>query len=349
LRRPGRAQKTSVFTASGCKRACNLSHLVRIKIAYQHRRCAAPRTWCDSRESSSLCISGKRGPRCYTPWPSNGNPDGRKWEIAPPHPIHLVSEPSGTPPGVSIIIPAWNEEERLARTLGRYIPALETRGRPFEVIVVTDGVKDKTVEVAEAFADRCVRTLRFPTKLGKGGAVLAGVQAARYEYVGYVDADGPVPPTDVFALVDSLAHSDCVVASRKIPGSRTLSHEPWFRRLAGGAWGSLVRSVLFLPIRDTQCGAKFFRRSALLPVLRAVAVTNWAFDVSLLYHLRNAGRTIQEQPVTWSHDSQSRMVLSTAVPVMFASLVGLRVMNLPWARHIPQSWITPFVRGFGTA
>jgi glycosyltransferase involved in cell wall biosynthesis len=250
----------------------------------------------------------------------------------------------GVVAGLSIVIPAWNEEDRLARTLERYVPSLEARGGPFEVIVVIDGVQDRTADVAAEFKDRHVRMLQFPTKLGKGGAILAGVQAARYENVGYLDADGPVPPEDVFALVESLSEFDCAVASRRIPGSRVLTQEPAIRRFASGVWGSLVRSILFLPIRDTQCGAKFFRRSALLPVLKAVAVTNWAFDVSLLYHLRESGRTILEQPVTWSHHTGSRMVVAKAMPIMFVSLVGLRLMNLSLARHIPPTWIDYFAQ-----
>ncbi|MGA8536245.1 MAG: glycosyltransferase [Thermoplasmata archaeon] len=242
-------------------------------------------------------------------------------------------------PGVSIVIPAWNEEDRLSRTLERYVSALEARGEQFEVIVVVDGVQDHTADVAAEFKDKHVRMLRFPKKLGKGGAILAGVQAARYENVGYLDADGPIPPEDMFALVERLSDFDCAVASRRVPGGRILTPEPAFRRLVSGVWGSLVRSILFLPVRDTQCGAKFFRRSALLPVLRAIAVTNWAFDVSLLYHLRESGRTIVEQPVSWSHDPRSRLVVARAMPIMFVALVGLRLMNLRLARHIPPTWM----------
>jgi glycosyltransferase involved in cell wall biosynthesis len=247
-------------------------------------------------------------------------------------------------PGLSIVIPAWNEEHRISLTLERYVSSLEASGKPFEVIVVVDGVQDRTAEVAERFKNRRVRMLRFPTQLGKGGAILAGVQAAQFEHVGYLDADGPIPPDDVLSLVKGLAEFDCVVASRRIPGSAVPYRESAFRRFVSGVWNSLVRSTLFLPVHDTQCGAKFFRRSALLPVLKAVAVTNWAFDVSLLYHLMESGRTISERPVTWSHDPRSRLVVGRAMPIMFASLVGLRLMNLPFARHIPRSWSNLFAQ-----
>jgi dolichol-phosphate mannosyltransferase len=251
--------------------------------------------------------------------------------------------------GLSIVIPAWNEEERLGRTLDRYLPALEARGRPFEVIVVADGAEDRTGEVAESYADRHVRVLHFPTQLGKGGAILEGIQAARYERVGYVDADGPILPEDLLTLANALASFDCVIGSRKIAGSRIANPEPRFRRLLGGIWGLLVRSVLFLPVRDTQCGAKFFRRSTLLPIVREVAITNWAFDVSLLFHFARAHRTIHEHPVTWSHDDDSHLVMRSAVPKMFLSLLGLRLMNISISGYIPRSLVVRFTRQLSAA
>ena len=251
-------------------------------------------------------------------------------------------------PGLSIVIPAWNEEDRLRRTLERYLPALESRATPFEVIVVTDGSRDRTAAVARSYANRGVRLLEFPVKLGKGGAILEGLRVAQHEYVGYLDADGPIPPSEVYRLVDALKESDCVVASRWVRGSVILHAEPRFNQLAGRLWNFLVRSLLFLPIRDTQCGAKFLRRSVLVPTLRAVALTNRAFDVDLLYHVRKRGFRLQEVPVTWRHDPATRMPIGRAIPVMFLSLVGVRIMNLPVARRIPRSLVDRFLRKWGS-
>lgn len=250
-------------------------------------------------------------------------------------------------PGLSIVIPAWNEEDRLRRTLARYLPALEVRNRPFEIIVVTDGSRDRTAEVARGFAGRGVRVLEFPRKLGKGGAILAGLREARFDYVGYLDADGPIPPTEIYKLVDALASADCVVASRWTQGAVVLRPEPRFNRFAGRLWNFLVRSILFLPVRDTQCGAKFLRRSLLTPTLRAVALTNRAFDVDLLYHVRKSGATLREVPVTWEHDPATRMPIGRAIPVMFVSLVGVRLMNLPVGKRVPADLVRRFLRKWG--
>ncbi|MGI0129122.1 MAG: glycosyltransferase [Thermoplasmata archaeon] len=244
--------------------------------------------------------------------------------------------------GVSIVIPAWNEEDRLARTLERYLPALEARGDPFEVIVVVDGVRDKTAEVAAKYAHRNVRVLRFPTKLGKGGAVFAGLREARFEYVGYLDADGPISPQEMYGLVGNLADVDCVIASRWTRGAFGVRAEPLFNRVAGRAWNFLTRSLLFLPLRDTQCGAKFFRRSVVLPMLRTVTLTNRAFDVDFLFHVRKAGVPMREVPVAWTHDPASRMPIGRAIPVMFVSLVGVRVMNSPVGKRVPPKLVQWF-------
>lgn len=249
--------------------------------------------------------------------------------------------------GVSIVIPAWNEEDRLRRTLDRYLPALQERGTPFEIVVVADGVLDRTAEVARQYSERGVRLLQFHEKLGKGGAVLAGLKASRYEYVGYLDADGPVPASEVFRMLEALRGCDGVVASRWVRGARIVRSEPRFNLLAGRIWNFLVRSLLFLPLQDTQCGAKFFRRSVVVPALAAVALTNRAFDVDLLYHLRKDGHDVREVPVTWAHDPDTRMPIGKAIPVMFLSLLGVRVMNLPIARRIPHRWVRAFLDKWG--
>jgi glycosyltransferase involved in cell wall biosynthesis len=250
-------------------------------------------------------------------------------------------------PGISVVIPAWNEEDRLPRTLEKYLSALEQRSQPFEVIVVSDGARDRTADVARRFASRGVRVLEFPHKLGKGGAILEGMRAARHEYVGYLDADGPIPPSEIGKLVEALSQADCVVASRWVRGSVILRREPLFNLGVGRVWNFLTRSLLFLPIRDTQCGAKFLRRSVLDPTLRAIALTNRAFDVDLLYHVRKGGHRLKEVPVTWTHDPASRMPVGRAIPVMFVSLLGVRVMNLPLAHRVPQKWIDTFLKHWG--
>jgi len=110
----------------------------------------------------------------------------------------------------------------------------------------------------------------------------------------------------------------------------------------------MVRSLLFLPVSDTQCGAKFFRKSVIESSLRAIALTNRAFDVDLLYHIRKNGFALKEVPVTWTHDPDSRMPIIAAMPVMFLSLLGVRMMNLPFSNRVPAVLIEWFRESFGS-
>lgn len=239
-----------------------------------------------------------------------------------------MSQAPGESHGVSLVIPAWNEERRLSRTLDRYLTGLQNSGRTFEVIVVSDGSTDRTASIALGYADRNVRLLEYGKKLGKGRAVVEGIRSARYEDVGFVDADGPIPVEDILRLVDSLVGAECAIASRSLECSiATVERRP-SRRALSRLWSLMVRGLFLLPIRDYQCGAKFFRKAELDSILPAVQVSDWAFDVSLLYHLHSAGYQVREVAVTWTEGAGSKFEISRDVPSMLVGLLGLRLMNL---------------------
>lgn len=257
-------------------------------------------------------------------------------DVYVPDPLRRAHRVSLLVKGVSVVIPAWNEEHRLGPTLEEYLPALESLGRPFEVIVVTDGSTDGTTRVARSFESRGVRLLEFPTRLGKGGATIRGMLSARYEDVGFIDADGSLAVADLVSMISQLASSDGVIASRWMPGSVVPARLPPVRRFASRSWNLMVRLLLALPYHDTQCGAKFFRSYALQDVLHRVEVMNWAFDVAILFHLRRAGFSIVEVPVTWRHDDRSKLPLVETMADMFVSLLAMRIMNLPFAHRFPR-------------
>lgn len=215
--------------------------------------------------------------------------------------------------------------------------------------MVVDGDKDRTADVALRYVDRRVRVLQFPDKLGKGGAVLAGLRLSRFDTVGYLDADGPISPEEMYGLVKYLGDVDCVVASRWQRGSTGVESEPLLNRVAGRVWNLLTRALLFLPIRDTQCGAKFFKGPVARSLLRTVTLTNRAFDIDVLYHIRKEGLRVKEVPVHWRHDFASRMPIARAIPVMFISLVGVRLMNSPVAKRVPPKLVAWFLMNYGPA
>ena len=210
--------------------------------------------------------------------------------------------------------------------------------------MVMDGPRDGTEEVVDRYVDRGVRKLVFHEKLGKGGAVITGLRDARYNYIGYVDADGAISSQDMVKMVQRLDEYECVIASRWVKGSRIVKREPVFNTIAGRFYNFLVRSTLFLGVRDTQCGAKFMRGEIGQSVLTTISFTNRAFELSLLYHIRKMGGRILEVPVEWSHDERSRMPIGKAIPVMFLTLVGVRVMNSPLKKVVPNILVYSLAR-----
>ena len=245
-------------------------------------------------------------------------------------------------PPVSIIIPAWNEEKRLARTLDLYLPFLEAQHPDYETIVVADGVADRTVEVADRYSSRGVRVLRFPTKLGKGGAILEGLAASRFPIVGFIDADCTIPGSELMELISAAVRFPCVVGRRighGRPYGDSGAGRSLERALLGGLWRAVVRALFFLPVTDPQCGAKFFQRESIRPILQQVEVTDWAFDVSLLYHIWRAGITIHEVPVSWIHLEGSKLSAARVSVAMFMSAVGMRMVNSPLKPAIPPGLI----------
>lgn len=243
--------------------------------------------------------------------------------------------------GYTLVIPAWNDGYRVAQTLKRYLPVFDASKVPIEIIIVSDGNYNDLERAVAPFRKR-VKVQHHPRRLGKGGAIMAGFCAAGYDRVGFVDSDGPVPPEEVLAMFDDLSSNCCVIASRRLPQSRVVSPQAFSRRLLGKTWSLLVRGLFLLPIRDTQCGAKFFRKECVDEVSPKVAVASWAFDVSLLFHLREAGFTLKEYPVTWADEGSSKLEVATDVPQMLITLLGVRAMNLPLRRLVPNKWIRSF-------
>lgn len=191
--------------------------------------------------------------------------------------------------------------------------------------MVTDGSTDRTKQVSLRYANQGVKVLDFPERLGKGGAILAGLRESSFSTVGFVDADGPVPAGEVVSLARQLGDADVVVGSRRVPSEEVVRVRAPSRRFFSSGWNLVVRAVLGLPLKDTQCGVKFFRRSAVFPVLPDVRVKGWAFDVDLLFQLRRAGRTFKEVAVTWEEQEGTKLTLPLVIPAMILSLIQIRL------------------------
>ncbi len=234
---------------------------------------------------------------------------------------------------LSIIIPAYNEEQRLGATLEKYLDYFTPRyGLDYEVIVVVNGSRDGTEAVArrQAGLHPQLQVLVEPCAVGKGGAIMMGFQTAQGDLVGFVDADASTPPEAFDDLARHIGQAGAIIASRWFPESRVFPPQPLKRRVASRVFNFLVRLLFKVKIRDTQCGAKVLTRSAVREVLPEIGITRWAFDVDLLFKLRRAGYAIIEWPTTWHDAGGSRLRVGRASFEMLLAIVRLRLLYSPF-------------------
>ena len=232
-------------------------------------------------------------------------------------------------PKFSVIIPAYNEAGRIERTLHEYAEVFFDG----ELIVVLNDCTDATAKAVKRATARNVRALDINSRIGKGGAVRAGFLLARAPLVGYVDADGSTPATEMRRLFGMLGDADVAIGSRWIRGARLDPPQPLRRRLASRAFNLLARALTGLPFSDTQCGAKAFRAAAVADVISSVETANFAFDVDLLAALRHRGARMIEEPIEWHDHSVSRLRIAHASVRMAGALVRLAIKRsrLRWA------------------
>lgn len=219
-------------------------------------------------------------------------------------------------PDVALVIPAYNEERRLAATLDQIAVFLDAEALTAEIIVVDDGSRDRTRAVAERWAAErrhpgvAVRVVGIDHR-GKGAAVRAGMMLADAPVVGYCDADrsaGPDAFTKVYrALLES--GTDLAMGSRGLPGSVLPIRQPWYRERAGRAFNFVLRKLARVPYRDTQCGLKLFKRDAARQIFRHQRIDGFAFDAEVVVLARRLGFSTQEVPIRWSHAEESRVSL----------------------------------------
>lgn len=206
---------------------------------------------------------------------------------------------------LEVSIPAYNEASRLPRTLERTVEYLDRQPWSSRLVVVDNGSSDGTADVVRAHIRASRSTV--PVELvgcarpGKGAAVRRALLRSRARFVGFFDADLATPVETLSIAMQHLeAGAAAVVGSRYTAGAQFVHAQPASRRLGGAAFRFMTRSLV-QGIHDTQCGFKFFDRTAIVPALVSCRTSGFAFDVELLRHVQKAGLDIVEVPVAWSH------------------------------------------------
>lgn len=211
-------------------------------------------------------------------------------------------------PLLSLILPAYNEECRLPRTLRAIRRFLAKQPYTAEVIVVDDGSADGTAALVERRALRWpeLRLVRTPHR-GKGSAVRAGLLASCGAYCFLCDADLSMPIGELVKFVPP-QHADgaLVIASREALGARRYN-EPSHRHVMGRVFNALVRAMALPGVQDSQCGFKCLPGDLARQLAAAMTIDGWGFDVELLYVARLWGHQIVETPIAWHYAPSSRI------------------------------------------
>jgi glycosyltransferase involved in cell wall biosynthesis len=222
---------------------------------------------------------------------------------------------------LSIVIPAYNEAERIGGTLRQILEYLNGQPGGSELLVVDDGSKDRTAEVSEeifAGPERgrvSARVIRVEPNRGKGHAVRTGLLEARGRVALFSDADLSTPITEAPKLVGPIraGQFDVVFGSRAIDRKLIGVHQPWTREQSGRVFNLMVRLLTGLPFKDTQCGFKAFRMDVCRAVVAGARIDRFGFDVELLYIAHKAGLRMLEYPVRWDDVAGSKVGLKTGL------------------------------------
>ncbi|HET8624040.1 MAG TPA: dolichyl-phosphate beta-glucosyltransferase [Gemmatimonadales bacterium] len=247
-------------------------------------------------------------------------------------------------PALSIVVPAYNEQERLEPTLRSYLGYCRQRRVSVEAIVVDDGSLDRTSLLVERVAGEYpeLRLIRLAENCGKGYAVRSGIVNARGALVLFADADGSTPIEEIEKLEAAImAGADIAIGSRALRSEGVRVSTRWHRKIVGRAFHLLVRLGGVRDIADTQCGFKLFRGPVAQALFSRMRMTGFSFDVELLIMARLYGYRVAETAVNWTHRPGSRVNLVTDSAGMAWDLVRITGCRLRGDYRTPN--LTPWL------
>jgi dolichyl-phosphate beta-glucosyltransferase len=236
-------------------------------------------------------------------------------------------------PYLSVVIPAYNEEKRIGKTIEKTLEYLQKQEYTYELIIVDDGSFDKTSGVVEPFIKNNPDShfLSYPNNAGKGKAVRTGIAASKGEFVLFMDADYSTPIEELekaFAVMGK--DVDIAIGSRGLNPDTVLVKQPSYRQWGAKIFKKMIYAWLSLSdFQDTQCGFKLFRGKTARKIFSIMKIDGYMFDVESLYLAKKYKYTIREFPVHWSNDPSSRLRVLYDTARMFLHLAQIRWGNYP--------------------
>jgi glycosyltransferase involved in cell wall biosynthesis len=237
---------------------------------------------------------------------------------------------------LGIIMPAYNEEKRIASTLESYAAFFQKKlENDFIILVVSNNCSDNTAGVTLKAAKKYpqIQNLDIPYKIGKGGAITAGIKQLDVQYIGFTDADSSATPEEYYKLYEEIQnHGEhvLVVGSRYMKGSQ-LGEKSLSRRILSTGFLVYRRLLFNLSVRDTQCGAKLGTGTLMKEILPNLVIADMAYDVNLLVDSKRHGAEIVEIPIAWQDKDGSTITKPVKTSVgMALSIMRLRIIRSPF-------------------
>jgi glycosyltransferase involved in cell wall biosynthesis len=232
------------------------------------------------------------------------------------------------PTTYSIVIPAYNESQRITATLDKVLGHIAQEHWRAEVVVVNDGSRDDTEQIVQQYAQEnpIVRLVNNPGNRGKGYSVRNGMLNATGDVLLFSDADLSAPIYEAKKLFAAVAEgADVAMGSRWMQRELQTERQPVYRQLFGRIFNLLLRVLLGLKYKDTQCGFKAFTRTAALAIFPRQRVERWGFDPELLFLADKCGFQVREVPVEWAHDERSKIS-----PLKDGIKMFLEILKIRW-------------------
>jgi dolichyl-phosphate beta-glucosyltransferase len=233
-------------------------------------------------------------------------------------------------PDLSIVIPAYNEGDRIGGPLAVILEFLSGSDRVTEVIVVDDGSTDSTSEVAREILETSGyndhRVIRYEQNRGKGFAVRAGLSAAGADIALFTDADLSTPIDEMSKLLGPIERGkyDVTFGSRALDRRLIGTHQPWRREQGGKVMNLIIRKLSGLPFYDTQCGFKAFNMTKFRPLLDVMTIDRFGFDIEFLFVANYHGLRLAEIPVRWNDVAGSKVSVVRDSRRMISELMQIR-------------------------
>ncbi len=228
---------------------------------------------------------------------------------------------------ISLVIPVYNEEDRIVSTLEKVWNYFTRNNYFFEILVVDDGSTDNTLEKLQIFSNQ-IQLVSYKPNRGKGAAVRAGMLSSKGRYRFFSDADLSTPIYEIEKLLERLlAGADICIGSRAIDPSLIKKHQPFYREFMGKTFNKFVQMLVLKGIEDTQCGFKGFTNTAADLVFTHSKINGFSFDVEILYLAQKAGLKIAQVPVEWYNDSRTKVNPLKDSFNMFLELLKIRNLH----------------------